>query len=158
MGVAVILTVKILKRKRMDEATLRAASVLLREQQLDRAISRDSKPDQNRIRPVLELQWKDNRKRHYLFDPSMPVRIGKDPLRNNICIRREAVSSEHCVLIMHRGALTVQDLNTRNGTYIKRGRKRYRINGRVYIQNGDRLEVGGLSMTISLFMYDVAYI
>lgn len=156
--IAVIITVIIRRRKGAAAARLKAAAVLLREWQLDNAISRDANAEYTRIRPVLELTWKDTRKRDFLFDPSVPIRVGKDPVRNNICIRRETVGAEHCVLMMYRGALTVQDLNSRNGTFIKRGRKRYRIRGRVFVRNGDRLEVGGVSMQINLFMFDSAYV
>ncbi len=146
------------KRKKAAAARLNAAAVLLREGQLDNAISRDSVQDIGRIRPVLELSWKDDSNRSFLFDPTTPVKIGKDPTKNNICIRKGMVGSEHCLLVMYHGALTLQDLKSKNGTYIRRNGRRYRVEGRVYVRNGDRIEVGGLTMKIKLFMYDAAYI
>ena len=154
--ISALITVR--KYKNAAAARLNAAAVLLREGQLDNAISRDLAQDLGRIRPVLEISWKDDTKRSFLFDPSNPIRIGKDPARNNICLRNETVGSEHCILVMYHGALTLQDLKSRNGTYIKRGFRRYRVEGRVYVQNRDRIEVGGLSMKLNLFMYDAAYI
>lgn len=146
------------RRQRNAAARLNAAAVLIRESQLDNVISREAAMDPGRIRPVLELSWKDDSKRAYLFDPVYPVKVGKDPAKNNVCIRKATVGSEHCLLEIYKGALTVQDLNSRNGTYIRRSGRRYKVDGRVYVKNGDRLEVGGLSMKIRLFMYDAAYI
>ena len=152
-------TVVILRRRRsMQAARAAAASVLLRESQLNNAISRESGHDHGRSRFVLELSWKDSAKRKYLFDPSVPVRIGRDPEKNQVCIRRDVVSSEHCLLVMYKGALTVQDLNSSNGTFIRRKHSRYRVNGRVYLKNGDRLEIGGICFRVEVFFFDAAYI
>lgn len=146
------------RRKAAKIAKMRASAVLLRESQLNNAISREFGQDQGRSRFVLELSWKDDIKRDYLFDPSVPVRIGRDPEKNQVCIRRDTVSSEHCLLVMYKGALTIQDLNSTNGTYIRRNRSRYRVNGRVYLKNGDRVEIGGLSIRVNVFFFDAAYI
>ena len=156
--VAVIIIVIAKKKKNRKAGRLNAAAILLREVHLDDVISRDKTSEMERIRPVLELSWKYDRRQSYLFDPISPIRVGRDPNRNQICIRKDSVGAEHCILVMYNGALTVQDLDSRNGTFIKRGHKRYRVNGRVYVKNGDRLEVGGLSMKINLFMFDSAYI
>lgn len=156
--ILIIAIVVIKRKKNAAAARLNAAAVLLREGQLDNAISRDRVQEPGRIRPVLELTWKNRERKTFLFDPLSPVRIGKDPAKNSICIRNGMVGSEHCLLVMHNGALTLQDLNSKNGTYIRRGGRRYRIEGRVYVNNGDKIEVGGLIMKASLFMYDSAYI
>lgn len=156
---AVITTVVILRRRRAARtAKMRAAAVLLREGQLNNAISREFGQDLGRSRFILELSWKDEIKRDYLFDPSTPVRIGRDAEKNQVCIRRDTVSSEHCLLVMYKGALTIQDLNSSNGTYIRRNRNRYRVDGRVYLKNGDRLEIGGLSIKVNVFFFDAAFI
>lgn len=158
IAILVITTVMVKRRRNAAAARLNAAAVLLREGQLNNAISRFSTQEVNRYRPVLEFIWKDDCKRSFLFDPSSPIRIGKDPVKNNICIREASVSAEHCLLVMHKGALTLQDLRSSNGTYIRRRGRRYRVDGRVYVNNGDRIEVGGLSMKVNLFMFDAAYI
>lgn len=159
MIAACTVTAIVLRRRRAaDRARMRSAAVLLRESQLNNAISREYGPDQGRQRFILELSWKDEAQRTYLFDPSTPVRIGRDPEKNQLCIRRDTVSSEHCLLVIYKGALTVQDLNSSNGTFIKRRHSRYRVSGRVYVKNGDRLEIGGLSIKVNCFLFDAAYI
>lgn len=158
--VIIVITIAVVKKRRNAAAArLSAAAVLLRERKLNDVISRYATQDIGRYRPVLELTWKDKSgRRAFLFDPSSPVRIGKDPGKNNICIRNASVSAEHCLLVMHKGALTLQDLSSRNGTYVRRRGRRYRVDGRVYVSNGDRIEAGSLCMKVNLFMYDVAYI
>ncbi|MBR2675264.1 MAG: FHA domain-containing protein [Mogibacterium sp.] len=122
------------------------------------AIMKDAGTGQSRYKPVLEVSWKEKGKHIYLLDPSEEIKIGRDFDANQICIRRETVSNEHCLIAMHNGVLTVQDLNSSNGTFIKRGMKRYRVNGRVYVNNGDCLLIGGVSMKLQLFIFDAAYI
>ena len=146
------------KRREAKGARLRAAATLLRESQLNMAITRGPESKQSRFKPVLEIMWRDGDKHSYLFDPVEPIRIGRDYDINQICIRRDTVSNEHCILVMYNGALTVQDLNSSNGTYIKRGMRKYKVKGRVYVNNGDYLIIGGIKMKLHLFAFDATYI
>ena len=137
---------------------MRAASVLLRESRLSRSIRKEGAPLQQRKVFLVELSWEDSAKRAYVLDPSVPITIGREPDLNQISIRQDQVSAEHCKIALHKGKLIVQDLNSVNGTYIKRFFFKQRVNGAAYIKRGDKLIVGGIVMTVTPFEFDAAYV
>lgn len=137
---------------------MRAASVLLRESRLSRSISKEEAPLQQRKVLLLELSWEDSARRAYVLDPSVPITIGREPELNQISIRQDMVSAQHCKIMLHKGKLIVQDLNSANGTYIRRFILKQRVNGSAYLKRGDKLIIGGLAMTVFPFVFDAAYV
>lgn len=157
--VAIVLsTIVIRKRRKARANVMRSAAVLMREGRLDHALARDNSNLQNRMRPVLQVSWKDEKKRSYVLDPTEIISIGRDPSINQISIRQDTVSAQHCRLMLHNGKLTIQDMNSANGTWIKRKYGVYPVNGRIYLRNGDSIIIGEMEMQIKLFMFDTAYI
>ncbi len=57
----------------------------------------------------------------------------------------EEVSRRHCALIEDAGALTVEDLKSRNGTYVNG----VRISSKVTVADGDIVRVGPLELKVS---------
>lgn len=135
-----------------------AAYKIIKENCLNNAIRNQSEKIQQGQKQMLYLKWKDPEKQGYVFDPEKPVRIGRSPEKNEICIREETVSSRHCVLYLYQGGLFLQDLNSSNGTWIKRGLSKRRIQGIEPVFSGDKIIVGSLSVKVTIFMFDMAYI
>jgi predicted component of type VI protein secretion system len=54
------------------------------------------------------------------------------------------VSRRHCLLSFANGQLSVEDLDSSNGTYVNQ----VRIKGRTVVRAGDRLKIGPLTFTV----------
>ncbi len=54
------------------------------------------------------------------------------------------VSRRHCLLSYANGRLTVEDLDSSNGTYVNE----VRVQGRTPVQAGDRLQIGPITFTV----------
>lgn len=107
---------------------------------------------------MIYLKWKDGEKQGYVFEPQQGVRIGRTPYVNEICIKNENVSGQHCMLYVSEGILAIRDLNSTNGTWVKRGLGKHRVQAAEYLFNGDKVSIGNLKITVIIFTFDMAYI
>ncbi|GEM_PF-1448338 len=73
------------------------------------------------------------------------VRIGRDPA-NEVCIPTPDVSRHHARVILHNGALWVQDAGSRNGVYVNGNR----VSGHKQVSPGDRVVVGNSEFQVGL--------
>jgi pSer/pThr/pTyr-binding forkhead associated (FHA) protein len=64
----------------------------------------------------------------------------------------EEVSRRHCAVVLEGSGLTVEDLKSRNGTYVNG----VRIAAKVPVTDGDILRVGPLELKVSCAMDDVS--
>ena len=62
--------------------------------------------------------------------------LGRRPY-NDVVIDNLAVSGEHAVILMHGSEVTLEDLNSTNGTYVNGKAIKKQV-----LQNGDSIEVG----------------
>lgn len=135
-----------------------AAYKMIKENCLNNAIRNQSAPVYGGLKIMVYLKWKDRQKQGFVFDPEQGIRIGRSPGDNEICIRDGAVSGQHCVIFVSGGQLAVQDLNSANGTWIRRGFKKRAVETAEFLYSGDRLAVGTLKMKVTVFTFDMAYI
>lgn len=77
------------------------------------------------------------------------VRIGRDPA-NEVCIPTPDVSRHHARVILHNGALWVQDAGSRNGVYVNGNR----VSGHKQVSPGDRVVVGNSEFQVGLLSDD----
>lgn len=80
------------------------------------------------------------------LDEAEPVTVGRSAQAGlDIVIANQSVSKIHCRVLLHRGVPVVEDLRSKNGTEIKRGRQRIAVppGERVALEDGDRLTVAG---------------
>ncbi len=73
------------------------------------------------------------------------VRIGRDPA-NEVVIPTPDVSRHHARVILHNGALWVQDAGSRNGVYVNGNR----VSGHKQVSPGDRVVVGNSEFQVGL--------
>ena len=135
-----------------------AAYKVIKEECLNNAIRNQNEKIRNGQKLMLYLKWKDSEKQGYVFDPEKPVRIGRSPENSEICIREETVSSQHCILYLYQGGLYLQDMNSRNGTWLKLGLKKRLVQGVVPVFSGDKIIVGSLAIKVTIFTFDMAYV
>lgn len=135
-----------------------AAYKVIKEGCLNNAIRNQSERLQNRQKQMLYLKWKDGEKQGYVFDLENPIWIGRDPENNDICIREGAVSSRHCVVYLYNGDVYLKDLNSRNGTWIKKGLTKQQVQGINRLFSGDKIIIGDLIIEVTIFMFDMAYV
>jgi predicted component of type VI protein secretion system len=64
----------------------------------------------------------------------------------NLRPKSESVSRKHCILVMRNNALLVQDLQSRNGTYVNE--KRLPADKAKVLSTGDKLRVGKLEFEV----------
>jgi predicted component of type VI protein secretion system len=62
----------------------------------------------------------------------------------NLCIPSSEVSRRHCLLHFHDGYLTVEDLNSINGTFLNNER----VGNKSVVYPGDRLTIGPVQFTV----------
>lgn len=63
-----------------------------------------------------------------------------------LCVKDALVSRPHCVLIREKNSLTVEDLGSRNGTYVNTTMTREKRT----LRDGDEIRVGGVRMRLNL--------
>lgn len=77
--------------------------------------------------------------------------IGRDPAskseESRLIIPDQLVSKNHCLVQSGSSSLTVQDLDSKNGTYVN-GK---RISAAVPLNSGDRLDIGRTSLEVQIF-------
>jgi len=73
----------------------------------------------------------------------LPFRIGKKRSVNDLTLDRRNISRTHCVIAEKSGAFVVQDLGSRNGTFLN-GR---RVEGEAPLPNGSVIRIGGFTLT-----------
>ncbi|HSK08986.1 MAG TPA: FHA domain-containing protein [Vicinamibacterales bacterium] len=69
--------------------------------------------------------------------------IGRDPSAA-VWIDATVVSRNHAVLVVRRGVLTVEDLGSRNGTFVNRAR----VSGVVTLSHGDEIRIGTIPLSL----------
>jgi predicted component of type VI protein secretion system len=70
----------------------------------------------------------------------------------DVRISSSQVSRRHCLLSLHAGSVTVEDLDSVNGTYVNGER----ISGKRMVRPGDRLEVGPVCFVVEYPTLDAA--
>lgn len=146
------------KRRKNREQEFKAAAILLKERQLRNAIDMNPLVSQQREQMILIVSWKDDEKRKYIFDPVSGVRIGRDRETNQICVPEGTVSQRQCIIFSNGNSLYVKDLNSANGTYLKRGFTTYKVQDCQLCKEKDRIIVGGISFKIQTFWVDSMYL
>lgn len=134
-----------------------AAYRMIKEDCLNDAICNKGQKSRREEKLMVYLKWKDYERQGYVFDPGKGVRIGRDPDKNDICIREATVSSRHCMLFLHQGSVYLKDIHSSNGTLLKRGLTSVPVQGTVGILSGDKIIVGGLAIRVTLFKFDMTY-
>lgn len=135
-----------------------AAYKIIKEDLLDQAITNQQQRRCGGQKVMLCLEWKNGAKEGYVFDPERGVRIGRQAKDNEICIREISVSSRHCRIFLMEGQPVILDLNSSNGTWIRRGLRKRPVTGACPILTGDILIIGNVRMKVTLFYFDMAAI
>ena len=132
-----------------------AAARMIKESCLDAVIaSRGSRRAAGK-KLMLYLTTSGRPRGRFVFDPEKGVRVGRNRAGNDICIQDAEVSAVHCCVYLYQDRPVVQDFNSSNGTWIKRGMKKHAVRGAEYIFSGDSLLVGHTKLKIHFFELDM---
>ncbi|MDO4413742.1 MAG: FHA domain-containing protein [Erysipelotrichaceae bacterium] len=139
------------KAKRLNEASAR----LVKEKYLNKLIS----GEQNRAltgqkKLLIKLSWNEHGKQEFVVDPSEEICFGRDE-KNQVVVNYEKVSSVHCRILLNRGNLYLQDMNSLNGTFLLRNGKVYRVWNMTALLNGDVIQIGDVQFTVNPFYFDM---
>lgn len=145
-------------RKAEMQRYYEAAYRMIKEVCLVNALKNQMQKEYAGQKVMVYLKWKDGEKQGYVFDPQQGVRIGRTPNVNEICIKQQNVSGQHCILYVSEGILAIRDLGSTNGTWIKRGFGKHMVNEAEYLFSGDKILIGNLKITVTIFTFDMAYI
>ena len=107
------------------------------------------------IKPTVSPQSREGQMSVQLSLVSGPTRIGSVHVRKretlvgrqkgcDIRIPSDDISRRHCLLMFDRGTLTIEDLNSANGTFVNGDR----ITGRRRVKPGDEIKIGPLTFRI----------
>lgn len=159
-----IMTVRNHLKKSEQQKYYAAAGNILREEflnySLQNTISPDGKVNEPRsAKMMVYLKSKSSgKKTQFVFDPEREIKIGRDSVNSNIFINDSAVSQYHCRIYTYDDNVYLQDMNSSNGTFVKRGTlKNYSIyNGnQIALRTGDKIFVGSCMFEVCLFYYDL---
>ena len=107
-------------------------------------------------RLMIYIRVRGSEPQGFVFDPEAGIRIGRDPMRNEICIRDGLVSASHCCIYLQKGRPVIRDYQSTNGTWIRRGMHRMRpVEGTGSLMSGDVLRVGDTKMDVKFFVFDM---
>lgn len=135
-----------------------AAHKILKEECLNNAIKNKSGSVCGGKKIMFYLSWKDDGKQGFVFNPEQGVRIGRIPEENEICVREETVSAHQCILYLASGRPAIQDCDSANGTWIKRGIFKHLVLEAEHLYSGDCIIVGSMKIKVKIFLFDMAYI
>ncbi|HJD21109.1 MAG TPA: FHA domain-containing protein [Candidatus Gemmiger faecigallinarum] len=142
------------------EKYLRAAKNLVQEELLNYALctpGTGGAPPPAR-RPMLYLRANTDPVQRFVFDPSHPITLGRDP-QCSIFVQDPLISQQHCRIQARGGQVFLSDNNSSNGTFVQRGLMRcYRVvPGRPFpLVGGDVICAGQFRLKITLFLFDDA--
>ncbi|MDD2980441.1 MAG: FHA domain-containing protein [Hespellia sp.] len=135
-----------------------AAQKIIKESCLDGAIKNNKQQWNQGMKIMVYLKWKAKPKQEYVFDPEKVVKIGRSLESNDVCIRDILVSAEHCRIFIYQGQLIIQDLNSSNGTWLKRGLHKEIVRGSAPLLSGDKLMIGNEKIDVTVFYFDLAFL
>lgn len=144
------------RRKGMEQKMQDAAYKVLKEKYLEQAIRIQKQDRYPENKTMVFLSWKDSGKNGYVFDAEQTIKIGRDPERNDLCIRDRTVSEQHCMLFLYENRLVVQDLDSTNGTYVKKGMFQHRVSQTEFLSSGDSLIFPGYKIRVEVFPFDTS--
>ncbi|MDO4617666.1 MAG: FHA domain-containing protein [Lachnospiraceae bacterium] len=150
----VFLLLRAAEQARQDRCYAAALKVI-KENSLNDALRNRTKQVKAGRKLMVYLEWRDAAKAGYVFDPDRNVRIGRIPELNEIAIRNGSVSKQHCVLFTYQDRVYLRDLNSRNGTFLKRRFSRRRVLESVPVLTGDRICVGGTEIRVRIFSFEL---
>ena len=103
--------------------------------------------------PVLMMQLVEHStyaRRTYVFPADTPVSVGSGP-ENRLLLSRDGVAERHCLIFMNGSRPCVRSLSGADTT-VKRGKEIARVGeGGVYLNNGDRIQLGAAAIQFRLF-------
>jgi hypothetical protein len=143
-----------------------AAENILREDYLNYSLKNTMYSDEQYQEPsskktMVYLKSKSSgKKAQFVFDPEKKITVGRDKNKNNIYINDMYVSQNHCSIFSMDDKVYLQDLNSINGTIVKRGIfKKYEIFNGCFIElrSNDRIIIGNNCIKIILFYFDMSY-
>lgn len=148
-------------RRKEKEKYYRAAKRMIQEEYLNYCISNPAvrQPEPVRFsRTMLYLKPCRKNTEGYVFDPAYGICIGRDKGSCDICLEDITVSARHCELFWYKGCLFLRDLNSQNGTEIKKGFFSHTLYGETdLLQNRERFKVGDTWFKVTVFYYDAAF-
>ena len=90
---------------------------------------------------VFLLKWANGRVR---LDEGVHI-LGRDP-DAEILLESPGVSRRHALLTISKGSATIEDLGSKNGTFVGD----QRVDGSRSLKNGDTISVGSVTLTLSV--------
>lgn len=150
---AVFCVIRLRKLVKRENERRAAAEVLFRYRGLDSILFNDSSENPWQQRIYVCISYRDERKEECVFDPETVISIGYEPEANQLAILDKSVSGRHCQIYSENGCVFVRDLQSENGTWIKRGLSKARVQGAAEIFDGDSLLIGPAMLRIFLRVY-----
>ncbi len=157
LAVLVLILIKVKRDLKTEHKMQQAAEVLFRYRGLESALNNDYSWNANVSRIFICAAWKDSGKRRVVFDPEKEIRIGYSPKGNHITVLDPAVSAKHCILFQRGMRIFVSDVQSTNGTIIKRGFRKLRVRGTAEILDRDTLCLGHTAIKIYIRTYQPRY-
>ena len=155
-AVLIIVLINMYRSSRILDKAQNAAKILLRGEILDDVIEGKAVYGNPEIRKMIIIRTFNPSKR-YVFNPAHSIYIGRNASRNQIVIQDMHVSDKHCRIYKKRDRIILEDMQSANGTYVRRILKKSRVKRRTELRNADKVYVGDAKIQVYMFYVNTAF-
>lgn len=145
-----------IKRKQEFTEYYYAAYKIIKEEYLNDAIKKvGSLKQHDTIRRMIGIKKIGKGNQSFVFDPEKIVNIGRSQEGNDLRVGDVRVSGYHCRIFMYQGQIFLEDMQSANGTYVKRGFSTIQVMQPFQLVTGDKLLLGSQIFQICIFDFNM---
>jgi len=152
-------TVIIIKKKQIEKNNYYdAACQILKEEYLTQSLKKSSREEPLKQQKMIYLKiCSKKQKQRYVFNPAHEIIIGRAKQNSTIWLPSREVSMSHCRILLFDRQVYLQDLNSSNGTLVKKGWKTYLIESgqSILLETGNKIKIGETIFRVTVFDFQI---
>lgn len=146
-------------KKSEEERYYNAAAQMIREEILNDSISREKKIlKDSQLKMMVYIKCNGRQKDGYVFHGAREIRIGRKMPQYGIYLKDKEISSFHCRIIWYEGRLWLEDMQSSNGTFIRRGLQKHQVDRPICLRSRERVYLGNSYLDIQIFQMDTTFL
>lgn len=146
-------------KKSEEEKYYNAAAQMIREEILNDSISREKKTlQESQLKTMIYIKCNGHQKDGYVFHGTREIRIGRKMSPYGIYLKDKEISLFHCRIIWYEGRLWLEDMQSSNGTFIRRGLRKEQVSRPMCLRSRERIYLGNSHLDIRIFQIDTTFL
>lgn len=135
------------------------ACQMVKEEYLTWSLRRTDRQDsRTEAEKMVYLKFCSSRKKQgYVFNPEQEIIMGRAKERCTIWIPSPIVSLVHCRIFLYQQQIYIQDLNSSNGTIVKKGWRKYLVQSgqSLILDTNDKIYIGNTVFKVTIFDFSI---